>query len=402
MAFKRLTSGSDDAIARMRREVEVGTSLVHENVMPIYDAGGDGTWFTMPFALQSLEGAREQCARDDRALVAVVESVCRALQLAHERGYIHRDIKPSNILSIGERWVVSDWGLVRRPRGETTSASRTRIGQAYGTEGFAAPELSVDAHAAGTSADIYSIGQMIGWVITGELPLANVPRLPPSGPWRTIVRAATRFEPIDRPQSADGFVELMHGELAEPPPPDGISKAIQLLERAKAHGDSAARDELINLALREPSSYELYIDVLPKLSQADVAAAVSTNQVDVGQLVAAYRSHLEGDWGTRNFDWANDVIRFIFYFAATASAGAHWALLEASVEVLLKWDAAWDRWGAQRSIRPWLASLRGEAARIVAGALRQHPDAAAHFSEVADERGADPRIVAALKSTTGA
>jgi serine/threonine-protein kinase len=40
-----------------------------------------------------------------------------------------------------ERWVVADWGLVRRPPGMTTLNGRTRVGVVYGTEGFAPPEL---------------------------------------------------------------------------------------------------------------------------------------------------------------------------------------------------------------------------------------------------------------------
>jgi serine/threonine protein kinase len=60
---------------------------------------------------------------------------------------------------------VADWGLTRRPRGQPTNPGRTRAGTMFGTEGFADPELSADAHNAGPEADIYSIGQIIGWAL---------------------------------------------------------------------------------------------------------------------------------------------------------------------------------------------------------------------------------------------
>ena len=401
VAFKRLTSSSDDAKARLRREGEIGTNLFHPNVMPVLDVSADATWLTMPLATTNLEDARTLYASDPSALADLVEAVCAGLHAAHDQGYVHRDIKPSNILNLGDRWVVSDWGLVRRARGETTHAGRTRIGQAYGTEGFAAPELSIDAHAAEATADIYSVGQMIGWLVTGELPLANVPRLPASGPWRTIVRAATQLEPVRRPNTMAAFLELVALELQEPPPLQGVQRAIELLGRI-AGGDPAARIELIDLAVRVPDDYEIHVDALPRLREPDVVAAVSHDPSLALEVVTSYRAHLDGDWGMRSFDWANDVIRLIFRFADSAAELEQWSLLETSVDILLDWDAKWDRWGAQRTIRPWLSSLRGDAARIVAHALRQQPAAAVHFADVVEDRGVDPRVMAAIQAATGA
>jgi serine/threonine protein kinase len=82
---------------------------------------------------------------------------------------------------------LADWGVVRRPRGQTAKVGRT--GLYIGTEGFADPELSQTPHEATASSDIYSIGRVIAWALTGELPRTALSLLPPPSPWRSIVRA---------------------------------------------------------------------------------------------------------------------------------------------------------------------------------------------------------------------
>jgi serine/threonine-protein kinase len=138
-----------------------------------------------------------------------VLAVCSALETAHGVGWLHRDLKPANILSIDGRWTVADWGLGRRPLGDTTFTGRTTAGAFLGTYGFAAPEQATDAHNATPSADLYSLGQIIGWARTGEIPKDGTPLLPTAEPWRSVVAAVTVRDAAARPQNAHEFRELM-------------------------------------------------------------------------------------------------------------------------------------------------------------------------------------------------
>lgn len=90
------------------------------------------------------------------------------------------------------------------------------MGVALGSAGFAAPELEDDAHSAGPQADIYSLGQFVGWAITGKRPRANIPLLPESGAWRAVVEAATRDDPAMRPESVTEFLEIVARETQVP------------------------------------------------------------------------------------------------------------------------------------------------------------------------------------------
>jgi serine/threonine protein kinase len=148
VALKRIINKNEESIARMRREIEVQISICHPNVMPVFDQSTEYHWYTMPLAIKVL--VRIPTPIDDNVILKMVKDCAAGLYRGHVDGYIHRDISPNNILFLddrdGERWVVSDWGFVRC-LGNTTKV-RTLAGQEYGTAGFAAKELWIDAHAA--------------------------------------------------------------------------------------------------------------------------------------------------------------------------------------------------------------------------------------------------------------
>lgn len=209
VAVKRLRIRDEDSVARMKREVDAGRIFgEHPNVMPVLDADIEFQWLIMPLATGTARTYAAMLRAPDR-LRELVDALCAALRVPHETGWIHRDLKPDNILWFDNRWVVADWGLGRRPRGETSNPGRTRTGTGFGTEGFAAPELFMDAHEVGPPADIYSIGQLIGAILTGHRPQANIPLLPEPGPWRTVVERSTRRAPSERPRTVDDLLELI-------------------------------------------------------------------------------------------------------------------------------------------------------------------------------------------------
>jgi serine/threonine protein kinase len=210
VAFKRLVTRAHDAIARLRREIEVQTSIDHPNVMPILDHSDSFQWCVMPLATQVLVKLPLPLAND--VVVDVVEHCARGLAEAHSHNFIHRDVTPNNILLLndekGERWVVSDWGLVRR-HGQTTVV-RTIPGQSFGTAGFASPETWADAHVVGTASDVYSLGRVVAWSQSGRWPLPNVP-LPAPDPWREFVERTTALDSSERPPTMNHVLDLLQG-----------------------------------------------------------------------------------------------------------------------------------------------------------------------------------------------
>ena len=210
VAFKRTIEDDEESLGRLRREIQEQGRLDHPHIMPILDQCEHGHWFTMPLAEGDLEKLRPRLTEDD--LLTALDQVAEGLAAAHDRGLLHRDVTPRTILALaddelGRTWVLGDWGLVRRPRGKTT-VHRTQAKHPFGTDGFAAPEMYDDAHAATSASDVYSLGRVAAWAVTGQWPKPNVP-LEPEGRWRNLVRRTTQMDPARRVQTMAEFRELL-------------------------------------------------------------------------------------------------------------------------------------------------------------------------------------------------
>jgi serine/threonine protein kinase len=396
VAFKKLHSRSPNDMARMRREVEAAQLFGgHPHVMPVLDFSPTYDWFVMPLVTDTAQTLAANL-RSEPILRDLVAAVCDALREPHQRGWIHRDLKPDNILHLDGRWAVSDWGLGRRPRGQTTDPRRTKIGGRFGTEGFAAPELSVDAHAAAAQADIYSIGQIIGWALTGQWPRANVPLLPSAGPWRTIAKAATEPDPGRRPATVGDLLTLIAHELDDPREipanqGEGLLTALQA-------GDPTALGQLVDLAARHTGDYDLYLRVLIRLDDQQTRAAVTTNPPAFREIVRGVLDLDSGAGVTLDYGDVDQLISWQLVIAYHAETLAEWDLLEDTAGSIFYLDQ-WDRWRVQADIRAWLATRSGHAASVVAQALRRNPEILAHFGDLATDRSVDHRIRQALAAT---
>lgn len=395
VAFKRRHGKGSREGRRMAREVQIAQLLGgHLHVMPVLDFSPDHTWFIMPLAQATAEDRHAEL-QEPGQLRALVDAVASALAEAHQHGWLHRDIKPSNILLLDGRWVLADWGIVRRPRGQTSDLGILTNG-AIGTLGFAAPELSTGAHEATPTSDIYSLGQVIGWILTGTWPQPNTPLLPAPGPWYGVVRRATHPDPTQRPQDIMAFLDLVEQETA-PAPGLPIVRARQLLEAA-AGGDTAAADQMIALAADRPGDYELYLEAVTALEKDIAGPPLLSDVPRAVAVVKALAAHVTGDergqWP--RFHEADQAIWWLLGAASLAGREQQWLLLDAAADSMCVWDGAFDQWGPQNSIKGWLRSLDGQSAAVVAAVLRQRPHSARHFHELADERGVDVTLRGAI------
>lgn len=142
----------------------------------------------------------------------IASEVCEAAGALHELGVIHRDISPRNIVVSADGAHLIDLGIDRlRVEGAVRDTN------ALGTYGFAAPEQygfeQTDARS-----DVYSIGCVLGYLLTGLVPNADgyqealADEAHVSAQVRTIVQKACSFEPSSRYQSAAELSAALRGE----------------------------------------------------------------------------------------------------------------------------------------------------------------------------------------------
>lgn len=145
--------------------------------------------------------------------VLLASQICEAVQALHEHGIFHRDLSPTNVVIAADGAHLIDLGIARMHR-ENTSRDTTPLG----TYGFAAPEQYGFAQS-DERTDVYSIGRLLGYMLTGEKPndessayddaLADEARVPAR--LRRVMERACNFEPSARYQSAADLASALAG-----------------------------------------------------------------------------------------------------------------------------------------------------------------------------------------------
>ena len=175
------TGSTEDGPAlrqRFAREAQATAELQSPHTVQLYDFGVTDTG-SFYYVMERLKGMdlqrmveRYGPVSPDRA-VFLLKQVCRSLAEAHALGLVHRDIKPANLFvcRLGSEFdflKVLDFGVVSGDGGETM-APITKAGMLLGTPAFLAPEFISGASFDGR-ADIYSIGCVAFWLLTGRAP----------------------------------------------------------------------------------------------------------------------------------------------------------------------------------------------------------------------------------------
>jgi serine/threonine-protein kinase len=170
----------EQTIARFEREVQQTSRLEHPNSVYIYDYGrsADGVFY---YAMEYLDGLNLQQLvdrygpiRNSRVRHLLLQAA-NALAEAHSMGLIHRDIKPANIMvcergGIPDVVKVLDFGLVKELEEGKGDAGVTNAESIIGTPHYLAPEAIKSPEAISPATDIYALGAVGYFLLTGEEP----------------------------------------------------------------------------------------------------------------------------------------------------------------------------------------------------------------------------------------
>jgi serine/threonine-protein kinase len=172
------SAGDPKALARFEREVRAAARLSHPNIVEIYDYGltQDGTFYYVMEYLRGLSLAdlvERHGPLPAGRVIYLLRQAAAGLAEAHAAGLIHRDLKPANLFAahLGTRYDVTkllDFGLVKEVARGPVNLSAP--GLVLGTPLYAAPEQAVASAALDHRADLYALGGVAYFLLTGRPP----------------------------------------------------------------------------------------------------------------------------------------------------------------------------------------------------------------------------------------
>jgi len=210
---------------RFTREAQALARLNHPNIVAVYDFGEtNGLYYLL---MEFVDGMSLRQLLQSRKLapeeaLAIVPSICEALQYAHQLGIVHRDIKPENILMDKQgRVKIADYGIAKLVGADGPAGSLTGEQGVVGTPHYMAPEQVEKPSIVDHRADIFSLGVVFYEMLTGELPLGKF--APPSRMVKVDVRLdevvlhALEKEPDRRYQHASQVKTAVETITGTPP-----------------------------------------------------------------------------------------------------------------------------------------------------------------------------------------
>jgi serine/threonine-protein kinase len=268
VAIKLIRRGmdSEEILARFRDERQILARLDHPYIARLFDGGTteDGLPY---FVLERVEGLPidEYC---DRRRLSVTDrlrlfcQVCEAAHTAHQNLVIHRDLKPSNVLVTAEGIPkLLDFGIAKLLDPELSGEPTIHAARLL-TPAYASPE-QIAGRPVTTASDIYSLGVLLYWLLTGQRPYRGARQ-----PGSDLARVIAEEEP-------------------EPP-----SQAVQGQESRRLRGDL---DNILGKALRkEPerrygSVEQLAEDIRRHLAGHPVLARPDTLRYRLGKFAGRHR-----------------------------------------------------------------------------------------------------------------
>jgi serine/threonine protein kinase len=251
VAIKRLNDkalADPNLRARFLHEARAVAALNHAYIVHIYALGEDalGPYIVMEYVsgpaqtevVRQEEGSGSAAPPPNMTLehfisrngpmtaeeaVSMILKIARTIVYAHSCGVIHRDLKPANILlDPTQEPKLVDFGLARiTPQvGVTHVEELTAPGEKLISLGYSAPELEQDASTSDVRADIYSLGAVFYFLLTGRNPRyyreQDVPAF-----LREVLRRSMETEREQRYRTAQDFVRALteaasHGRTVAP------------------------------------------------------------------------------------------------------------------------------------------------------------------------------------------
>lgn len=227
---------SDLSRKRFFREARLTCSLVHPNIVKVFDIGCDDKTGYLFIVMEYIDGenleryaARRQLS--ERELLEILREMASALNVLGRRGIVHRDIKPCNIMRTRDGVLkLMDLGIAKAgPFATLGNLTLTMERSVFGTPAYSSPEQCRNAHDVDVRSDIYSLGATLYQLASGRIPFDG------GTPVETMMKVIHDIPPSLaglRPDLSANFVRLIDRMMRKEPEerPHNASELLRMTE----------------------------------------------------------------------------------------------------------------------------------------------------------------------------
>lgn len=193
----------DEYVNALFASLEYGVKYYHADCLDLED-GTKIPYIVMKCYLENLSKWREsQLDSSPETAKKIFEFLLNAVEELEDKGIIHRDIKPENILvEDSNTFVLSDFGIACFDSQRYKNLHKTDKNERLGNRFYSAPEQDNPKCKPSVTMDIYALGQVFHFWVTGHPHKGsddvNFPALPE---YNDIITRCLRHDPVDRFQN---------------------------------------------------------------------------------------------------------------------------------------------------------------------------------------------------------
>lgn len=293
-------------LERMKREVAALKSISSRYVLSIESTnldvyGQDAEqipYFVTEFAKYGTLRTHNYFNGEIELSLRLFRSICEGVLAVHKAGAIHRDLKPSNILLVdSEKDIrIGDFGICYIGLEEDNERA-TKIREKVGPLFFAAPEQTSLPPNFSQKSDIYSLGRILHFLITGVyefipgddyVPVTIHLGMKNTHPVDTLIQTLTNFDPKHRPGSVEDVirdVDKLLGTTKKEAEFKLSKMQVRIMKYVKSHS-------LQRVSLREILDYLANFYGVERSSRPNIISAV-TGELSWTEFVDRVENSLE-------------------------------------------------------------------------------------------------------------
>jgi serine/threonine protein kinase len=201
VVIKVVPGAQASGFRRFTRELKLFARVASPHLVTLYDAGQteDFFFYSMEYCPNgTLAEPKTELSHDEK--LSIVADAARAAHDLHESGIAHRDLRPGNILLRSDGSAcLGDLGLAQLGSGSVTSMAP------MASIGFVDPKL-ITGDDASRASDVYSLGAVLHWALTGKHIHSGVEGVDPMMAVRNVLRQPPH---VDRDMLTPGEADLI-------------------------------------------------------------------------------------------------------------------------------------------------------------------------------------------------